>query len=122
MRRDEMRKVLVVDDDKGFRDIVRIAAGRKGWEAVTYPQWNSAIGGLEKKEFTLIVCDYELQNDTALDLLKYMKSKNLSIPVIVVSASEDEKYRENALRAGAKEFYDKLDLKLQVIYEWLEYY
>lgn len=117
-----MRKVLVVDDDKGFRDIVRIAAGRKGWEAVTYPQWNSAIGGLEKKEFTLIVCDYELQNDTALDLLKYMKSKNLSIPVIVVSASEDEKYRENALRAGAKEFYDKFDLKLQVIYEWLEYY
>lgn len=117
-----MRKVLVVDDDRGFRDIVRITAGRKGWEAVTYSQWNSAIEELKKMEFALIICDYELQNDTALNLLEYMKSENLLIPVIVVSASEDEKYRENALRAGAKEFYDKLDLQLQIIYEWLERY
>lgn len=29
-----MNKVLVVDDDLGFRDIMSIVAKRKGWEIV----------------------------------------------------------------------------------------
>ena len=32
-----MNKILIIDDDHGYRDVVSIAARKKNWEAYTSP-------------------------------------------------------------------------------------
>ena len=68
----------------------------------------------------MIISDYLLHNETVVDLLYWMKSKSVNIPVIVVSASDEEELSDTALKNGADRFYDKLDFNLKKIYETLE--
>ena len=49
-----------------------------------------------------------------------MKRKKIFIPIIVVSADDDEQYKEKALDAGATAFYDKFSLNLSKIYALLD--
>ena len=49
-----------------------------------------------------------------------MKMQNIAIPVIAVSASDDESLPDKVIKCGARNFYDKLDFNLSKIYEELE--
>lgn len=75
---------------------------------------------LPKKKFSLIIADYRLRNETIIELLDYMKREKIFIPIIVVSADDDEQYKEKALDAGATAFYDKFSLNLSKIYALLD--
>lgn len=117
-----MNTLLIVDDDLGYRNIMRTIAEDKGWRAVTTADWHTVVEPLVKNEISLIICDYKLRGTTAVDLLEFMKEKGLSLPVIVVTASDDEFCWESALKAGATAVYGKLELHLQDVYDLLEQY
>lgn len=75
---------------------------------------------IAEKKFSLIIADYRLRNETIIELLDYMKREKIFIPIIVVSADDDEQYKEKALDAGATAFYDKFSLNLSKIYALLD--
>lgn len=58
----------------------------------------------------LIISDCLLYVETVIDLLVWMKLKKIDIPVIAVSAAEDETLSVAVVKNGANCFYDKLDL------------
>ena len=68
----------------------------------------------------LIISDCLLYDETVIDLLHWMKMQNIAIPVIAVSASDDESLPDKVIKCGARNFYDKLDFNLSKIYEELE--
>lgn len=115
-----MNKILIIDDDHGYRDDVSIAARKKNWEAYTSPTWRNVQHQIAEKKFSLIIADYRLRNETIIELLDYMKREKIFIPIIVVSADDDEQYKEKALDAGATAFYDKFSLNLSKIYALLD--
>lgn len=89
MERACMNKVLVVDDDLGFRDIISIVVKRKGWEITAVADWCEVIDRILVKEFALIICDYNLRNKTALGLMDFIKETKCSKTPIIVTASDD---------------------------------
>lgn len=113
-----MNKVLVVDDDLGFRDIMSIVAKRKGWEIAAVADWCEVIDRILVKDFALIICDYKLRNKTALGLMDFLKETNCKTPIIIVTASDDI-YIEKLIANGI-EVYDKLKLHLEDIYRLFE--
>lgn len=115
-----MNKVFIIDDDLGFRDIMSTIAKKNGWEAVTSAEWRSKKEALLAEKYRFVVCDYELRAGTAIELLEFLEAEHLKTPVIVVSASDDETYRESALKSGAKAFYDRIELHLKLMYKWFE--
>ncbi len=115
-----MNKALIIDDDLGFRDIMRIVAKKQGWEVVTSAGWRNEKEALLAEEYKFVICDYKLRSGTAIDLLEFLEVEHIKTPVIVISASEDETYREFALDSGAKAFYDRTELHLKLLYEWFE--
>ena len=64
--------------------------------------------------------DHGYRNETIIELLDYMKREKIFVPIIVVSADDDEQYKEKALDAGATAFYDKFSLNLSKIYALLD--
>lgn len=72
-----MNKILIIDDDHGYRDVVSIVARKKNWEAYTSPTWRN-VQQIAEKKFSLIIADYRLRNETIIELLDYMKREKFS--------------------------------------------
>ncbi len=94
--------------------------GRKIGKHILLPTWRNVQHQIAEKKFSLIIADYRLRNETIIELLDYMKREKIFIPIIVVSADDDEQYKEKALDAGATAFYDKFSLNLSKIYALLD--
>ncbi len=57
---------------------------------------------LEEQPFDLVMCEYALQKrKTVSDVIDYLKSKSISVPVIVLSKITDEAVVADALKKGA---------------------
>ncbi len=113
-------RVLIIDDDTAYRNGVSIAASNRKWLPVSCKDIETAKQIIQFEPPDLIISDCLLYNETVVDLLHWMKMQNIGIPVIAVSASNDEALSEAVIKCGARNFYDKLDFNLSKIYEELE--
>lgn len=67
---------------------------------------------LEEQPFDLVLCEYALQKrKTANDVIAYLKSKSLALPVIVLSKITDEAVVAEVLKNGASDYVFKSHLK-----------
>ncbi len=67
---------------------------------------------LEEQSFDLVICEYALQKrKTAIDVIAYLKSKSIHIPVIVFSKITDEAVVADVLKNGASDYVFKSHLK-----------
>jgi PAS domain S-box-containing protein len=76
---------------------------------------NEAREGLKKiteENYDIVLCDYRMPGFTALDMLKEMHSRNKNLPLIVVTASGNEKVAVDLMKEGAYDYIVK-----DVLYE-----
>ena len=113
-------RVLVIDDDIAYRNAISIAAKNRKWQPIACKDIETAKQIIQSESLDLIISDCLLYDETVIDLLHWMKTQNIDIPVIVVSASDDEALSDTAIKCGARNFYDKLGFNLSKIYGELE--
>ncbi len=66
---------------------------------------------LEEQSFDLVLCEYALQKrKTANDVIAYLKSKSIHVPVIILSKITDEGVIADVLKAGASDYVFKSHL------------
>ena len=82
------KKILVVDDDAGIRDIFKIIFENAGYE-IELNEDGSCILCNEYQRPDIFLIDKQLPGTDGLDLCRYLKMEpaTKSIPVIIVSAS-----------------------------------
>ena len=108
-----MVNILILDDVKFIRIGIMMTLekeqGLNFFEAATVDQ---AIKVLEKNDIDLILLDLDLSNNVdlnpenkgGLDLIKYMKEYNMSIPhVVILSGTVNENKICEAYKLGIKE-------------------
>ena len=100
------RKILVVDDDSGIRDIFSIILAKAGYDI----EIKEDAGEIFKNKFRtpdLFLIDRLLSGVDGLDVCRYLKSneKTSLIPVVMVSASPEIGIA--AVKAGADDFIEK---------------
>ena len=104
-------EVLIIDDHPLFREALslavrKIAPAAQIWEAT------SAEDGLrmaqENGEPDLVLLDVNLPGMDGVAATKVFNSKYPSLPVVVVSGTEDPKMQRAALRAGAAGMISKI--------------
>lgn len=115
-----MRKILLVDDDAGVRDLytswhdaVDLAfRGRLGIE--TAPDLDSADDLIHKTEYDLIIVDVFLIPGGLNGTVEWIKRRSALPdfpPIIGISNNQDVKIRQKILGAGAKQFFLKDDIQ-----------
>ena len=112
-------RVLLVDDDQGFCEIVTRGLADHGYEVVWYTGAEQARKVLRKDHFDVAVVDIELGGPNGLELCTDILAVRPNLPVVVVTAFGSTDSAVGALRAGAYDFIVK-PFGLEVLLRALE--
>lgn len=102
-------KVLIVDDAPVIREILRqLLIELKDIDIVGEAETVSeAVEAASAYSPDLILLDFQLKDGNALQVLKEIKSQNVSTSVLIFTNYTENRYREACYANGADGFYDK---------------
>lgn len=102
---DGMGKILIVDDSDDIRVLLTGALTRNGYVVIT------AENGLEGAEIylqhpdvSLVITDMDMPVLNGLGLIKKLRDAKFEVPIIVLSARNDEATAIKAVHAGADDY------------------
>jgi CheY-like chemotaxis protein len=95
------RTVLVVDDSMVECMLATAVLQKLGCSVVCVASAEQALMRMAGSRFDLAICDVSLPDMDGLTLLATMRAAAQALPCIVLSAHDDGRYAEAALRAGA---------------------
>ena len=99
--------ILVVDDEKGQREILNLILKKEGYEIVDVPGVREALEQLDKREFDLILTDLKMQGQSGLDLLEKVLADDSQQCVILMTAHGSVDSAVEAMRKGAFDYLEK---------------
>lgn len=101
------KKVLVIDDEAGMRDMLRLVLERGGYEVFEAPDAQSGLKLLEDEGMPLVLCDIRMPGADGLDFLREFRNRDLSGTVVMMSAYGSIDTAVECLKAGAWDYISK---------------
>ena len=103
--------ILIVEDDKFFRDLVSKKLEKNGFEMFLAADSKEALTILEEKKPSLIISDLILPGLDGFELITMVKKdeKTKHIPIIVLSNLGQKEEIERATTLGAIDFMVKVN-------------
>ena len=98
--------VLVVDDEPPIRKLLRMGLSTQGYEILDAPNGKTALELVAQKP-DLVILDLGLPDMQGLELLRMMRARNESVPIVVLSSRGDEGGKVQALDFGADDYVTK---------------
>lgn len=104
-----MGKILVIDDDRTVRALLKMILKKDGHEVIECSQGFDGLKEANSIDPDLVLLDLMLPDINGLQLLEKLKEseKTSNIPVVVLTSSTDEESKLTALRRGAVDFISK---------------
>jgi len=99
-------KVLVVDDEPPIRKLLRMGLSTQGYSVLEAPNGKTALEFLNQRP-DLIVLDLGLPDIQGHDVLRMIRARNESVPIVVLSSRGDEAGKVQALDLGADDYVTK---------------
>lgn len=102
-----LKNILVIDDDPGIVDVIKIILEEKGFEVHTCTDSVQVLDLIKKVEPSLMLLDILMYGKNGVEIIKLLKDTEFAkdIPVIMISASEDTKII--AAKSGANGYIEK---------------
>jgi len=101
-----MKTILVVDDEPKITDLVRDYLVRSGFTVWTAPDGRAALAAAREKKPDLILIDLGLPDMDGLDVTRAIRRES-SVPVIVLTARDEETDKILGLELGADDYVTK---------------
>lgn len=101
-----MTKILVVDDESSVVEALRYQFRREGYEVITAGSGQLAIDLAKQEKPDLIVLDVMLPEMDGFEACRLIRSQS-SVPIIMLTAREDEIDRVVGLEIGADDYLTK---------------
>ena len=103
------RSILIVDDESAIREMIRIGLEMAGFNCIEAADAQEAYGKILDKRPDLILLDWMMPHTSGLELLRRLRRDDVSreIPVIMLTAKDDEDNRIQGLDVGADDYVTK---------------
>ena len=111
--------VLVVDDDRAHRTMLRTLVGGWGYKVAEADDGSTAIEMVKERPFDLVLMDIRMVRVSGIEALEKIKALNPAIPVIIMTAYSSVETAVETLQKGAYDYltkpidFDKLKLTIQ---------
>ncbi len=102
-----MAKILVVDDERNVRSLVKRILEEQGHQVVTLATGEEALVELRKNDFDLLVLDLKLPGISGVELLKRMANEGYTLPVLIISGITNAIPIVEAMKNGASDYLSK---------------
>ncbi len=99
-------RVLVVDDEPPIRKLLRMGLTAQGYQTLEAPNGKVALELLGQAP-DLVILDLGLPDMQGHDLLRTIRARNESVPIVVLSSRGDEAGKVQALDLGADDYVTK---------------
>jgi len=100
-------RVLVVDDEPPIRKLLRMGLSAQGYQTLEASTGKAALDVLGNERPDLIILDLGLPDTQGHDLLRAIRARNESVPIVVLSSRGDEAGKVQALDLGADDYVTK---------------
>jgi two-component system response regulator HydG len=102
-----MKRILIIDDDTYICKLLDKYLGKHGYETETALTGATALAKLKESDFDLVLSDYRLPDKDGFFILNHVKSKNPSVPVIIMTAYEEMGTAIKLIKSGAYDYITK---------------
>ena len=103
-----MGKIMVVDDEKNVRDIVKLQLEKKGFNIFEAENGEQAIKLLKEGNnflsMGLILCDIRMPKVNGIEVVDYLRREAPGIPIIVLTGYPDTELAVSMLKKGVKDY------------------
>ena len=100
-------KVLIVDDETDFLEIMAQRMKARGFEITTAESAIQALSIIDEKPFDAIVMDFQMPGMDGMDALKAIKAKSPELQIILLTGYATVEKTVEAMKAGASDFLEK---------------
>jgi FixJ family two-component response regulator len=96
--------VATVDDDRRVRESIQSVLESAGYEALTFECAEAFLASGALASVTCVIADVRLAGMDGTELQRRIRRERHQLPVILITAHDDDHVRQQALRDGAVAF------------------
>jgi len=100
-------KILFVDDEKGFVDVISKRMSKRNIEVTKAYSGKEALQALRKTDFDAVVLDLKMEDMDGIEILKIFKKIVPDLPVIMLTGHGSEEAARDGIRLGASDYLTK---------------
>jgi ActR/RegA family two-component response regulator len=100
-------RLLIVDDETGFAEVLCKRMRRRGVEAASAESGDEAVRLLRREEFDVAIVDLKLQGMNGIEILKVFRLMAPEMPVLMLTGHGSEEARDECLKLGAVGYLSK---------------
>jgi two-component system, OmpR family, KDP operon response regulator KdpE len=100
-------RVLVIDDEPPIRKLLRVGLTAHGYQIIEASSGKAALELLSEQPPDLVILDLGLPDMQGHELLRAVRERNDSVPIVVLSSRDDEAGKVQALDSGADDYVTK---------------
>jgi two-component system copper resistance phosphate regulon response regulator CusR len=100
-------KLLVVEDDRTVGQYVKRGLEEQQYIADWVTDGDEALRLVSTVPYDLLILDLRLPGMTGLEVLRNLRDRGLTLPVLVLTAQDSVEFKVDALRAGADDYVTK---------------
>ncbi len=99
--------ILVVDDDKGIREILEIVLTQEGYDVTSVEDGLKALAKCRRQQFDLIITDLRMPKMDGIEFMKAAKEVSPESLVILITAYASGESAVRAMQEGAYDYLEK---------------
>lgn len=99
--------VLVIDDERGFRELMQLEMGARGYDVRVAADGDVGLRALESRSFEVVLCDHTMPGLSGAALVKVLKRARPEAEIIMVTGFVPEEGLAELRAAGAREIVAK---------------
>jgi DNA-binding response OmpR family regulator len=100
-------KILVVEDDRTVGQYVLRGLSEQGFQTDLVTDGSEALNAASQGNYDLVVLDLRLPAMTGLEVLRTLRDRGNTTPILVLTAQDAVDFKVQALRAGADDYVTK---------------
>jgi len=97
---EKKKKILIVEDDEGFRDIVKTSFQGTEFETITAEDGEEGLKKEEEEHPDLILMDIMMPKMNGIQMAKKLKKDGITVPIIYLTNANDEERISEVMEMG----------------------
>jgi DNA-binding response OmpR family regulator len=102
-----MAKILVIDDDRGIRQLLDTLLRHKGYDVLLAEDGQRGLELFRRERPDVVVLDLKMPEMDGLTVLRHVRSLNLNQPVIIYTGASTSKTEQQIRALGITEIVKK---------------
>ena len=102
-----MKPILIAEDERRVAAFLEKGLSKNGFATIVAEDGQQAINLAIQSEFELLLLDLGLPVKDGFTVLNELRSQNTALPIIVITAFDDEQSLHRVLSQGANDYLKK---------------